>query len=80
MVHSSVKDMPASCSHRPFDTRLIQPFPQGDIFFQPQRFGISRENAAHIIEFLFLGVLGNLPNAVGGLRFKKRGCAQAARR
>jgi hypothetical protein len=33
MTWASVQDMPASGSHRPNDTGLIQPFSQGDIFF-----------------------------------------------
>ena len=49
--------MPASGSHRPFETGLVQELSERNIFFQSKGLRISLEDAAHVVEFLFLCVL-----------------------
>lgn len=58
--------MPASGSHGPFDTRLVQEFPKDSIVFESEWLGISQKEAAHVVLSRLFGALGRILGAFTG--------------
>ncbi|MFQ6038668.1 MAG: hypothetical protein ACE5LV_08630, partial [Candidatus Aminicenantales bacterium] len=58
-IYASVQDMPSSGTDRPFDAGLVKKLPQNQVVFQPQRFCVSREDAAHVVELGLFDALGS---------------------
>jgi len=61
--------MPAPGSHGPFDTRLVQEFPEDGIVFEPEGLGIPQKEAAHVVLSRFFGALRSLLGNFAGKLF-----------